>query len=97
MSADNGIYITEWNDGYRVAETTSIDDISYKHQTESEEEATVHQNDFKKRAFGSSPVFKTLEAAILYAHRLESEIIKNGWFLEYGVNVLEGNFGEFPK
>jgi hypothetical protein len=83
MSADNGIYIAEFSDGYRVCEATAIENLWYFPEGSSEEKQ--QWRDY----FGNSRVFLLKEDAILYGHKL-GEIILSSEFpiLEYGVNYI---------
>ena len=87
MSADNGIYIAKFPDGYRVAYAMAIENIDY-HRAGSKLRKTE-----LKRYFGNSPIFENQEEAEKYAfdlyHAMEEEEIKYGLFgyfvLEYGI------------
>lgn len=54
MSADNGVYILESNDGYRVAECAAIENIDYNKMYE-----VVY--------FGDSEVFENINLALAKA------------------------------
>jgi hypothetical protein len=59
MSADNGVYITKWNDGFRVAHAQAIENIDYFPKgSERWKQAQIGY-------FGKSPVFKEKSEAIL--------------------------------
>lgn len=84
MSADNGIYITKWNDGYRVAECAAIDNLDYID--------TKEGVDYILANFGNSEVFEDLDSAKEEAYELENKTD----VLEYGIVTLELNYGNFP-
>ena len=87
MSADNGIYIAKFPDGYRVCYAQAIENIDfYSPNTKSRKEEL-------KEYFGESPVFEKKEDAEKYAfemyHKMKEEEEKYGLFgyfiLEYGI------------
>ena len=78
MSADNGVYIAEFRDGFRVAYASSIENID-SYPVGSEERKKQLKN-----YFGNSAVFPSKDSAILEAHRIADEISNDGP-LEYGV------------
>jgi hypothetical protein len=90
MSADNGIYIARFPDGYRVAYAQAIENIDYYPPG-----TTSYKNELK-RYFGNSPVFEEREGAEKYAfeiyHEMEADEEKNGLFgyfvLEYGISYV---------
>jgi len=90
MSADNGIYLTQWDDGWRVAYAQAIDDIdSYR-------PGSPCWNWTNRKYFEKSPVFKTEDEAWKYAETMEEKYS----FLEYGVCgplPEEGSRGPFPR
>jgi len=92
MSADNGVYITQWNDGFRVAHAQAIENIDYYQVGSPEWEQS--QLDY----FGSSPLFANELDAIIYAHALEKKILSDDFcpILEYGVCIIPDNRGKFP-
>jgi len=75
MSADNGIYIAEFSDGFRVCHGQAIDNLSYYPSGSKEEK------DEWKRYFGNSKVFVTKDKAGLEASKLYDQY---GW-TEYGI------------
>lgn len=96
MSADNGIYVTQWDDGYRVAHVQAIENIDFVNDSISEIENKRYQDEYRKIAFGKSEVFKTEEEAFAHVRILYSQFRKRGWPVEYGIQFI-GHFGEFPK
>src|SRR5690606_33491504 len=92
MSADNGIYITQWNDGYRVVHAAAIENIDFFKIGSDQWKAT------QVGYFGRSPVYKTKQEAIVEAHRREKDILSDEYcpILEYGVCTIPGNRGDFP-
>jgi hypothetical protein len=87
MSADNGIYIAKFPDGYRVAYAQCIENIDYYPAGSKARKKEL------KRYFGKSPLLKEQKEAEKYAfkiyHEMEKDEIENGMFgyfvLEYGV------------
>jgi len=83
MSADNGIYIAKFPDGFRVAHAMAIENIDYYPKGSQERKDTLN------RYFGASKVFQTKEEAILEGHRMEEEIMNSDYpILEYGVSYI---------
>ena len=82
MSADNGIYIAEFPDGYRVAECGAIencdDDPAYP------DEVT---DAYRRLYFGESLVYSSEPEAFIAAGEIEPLI---GW-TEYGICSVEYN------
>lgn len=86
MSADNGIYIAKFLDGYKVIEAQSIDNLTFYPEGSKE-----NINTWKEYFEDQAVTFKTLDEAIKYAVEMEDEMMKMGCFLEYGiVNLGEG-------
>jgi hypothetical protein len=81
MSADNGIYIHKFSNGWRVAEAGAIENIFWDEKKQ-ELGSTYNQKELK-RYFGSSPLFKTEQAALNYAWKLSKEIAT-----EYGIQEV---------
>lgn len=78
MSADNGIYIAEFPDGFRVVHTQAIDNLHF-HEADSKE---WHQT--IEDYYGEAGVF-TKEKAYGEALRLEKKAIDEMGFTEYGI------------
>ncbi|GAG43558.1 unnamed protein product [marine sediment metagenome] len=71
MSADNGIYIFQTKDGYRVAHCQAIENISWQPNRKGLNTETVEYY------FGKCKVFKTRVQALEEADRLYEEIMKS--------------------
>jgi hypothetical protein len=84
MSADNGIYIAQFPDGYRVCHGQAIENIDYF------PEGAAERKDVLKDYFGQSPIFDTLSKAQEYAQQLEDEY---EW-TEYGICFM-GKYESF--
>jgi hypothetical protein len=84
MSADNGIYIAKFPDGFRVIHAQAIENIVYHPLRTKQWKKTM------KEYFGKAPLFATKDEAVLYAHKMEEEILADGCcpILEYGVSYL---------
>ena len=84
MSADNGIYIGKFPDGYRVVHAQAIEDIDYFPQGSKEELEII------KNKFGYSQVYPTKNEAVMKAHEMELEILSDDFcpILEYGVSFI---------
>ena len=78
MSADNGIYIAKFPDGYRVCYGAAIENVTY-YPVGSEERKYQQKNYFEH-----SPIYPTEQEAVLAAHALSKEYE----YLEYGISFL---------
>lgn len=87
MSADNGIYIAKFPDGYRVCYGMAIENIDYYPEGSKERKKEL------KEHFGKSKLFKKEEDAWIEAHKMEKK-----WndYLEYGVCNI-GEYESFEK
>ena len=74
MSADNGIYIHKFRDGWRVVHTQAIDNI-YWHRGDKKYNYRI-----LKEVFNKSPLFKKKGTAVAHAFVLASDTMT-----EYGV------------
>jgi hypothetical protein len=89
MSADNGIYIAHFPDGYRVTDVVScIDNIWY------DDPGTKERKMELRKYFGDSPVFETRNKASEYAWEIYDRWHKDendsgmGCPIEYGISQL---------
>jgi len=90
MSADNGIYIAKFTDGYRVTHAQAIDNCFYG--GDCSEEAKAFQYEY----FKDSKVYIVREEAWGRARELSDEILTSEWpVLEYGVNEISFDH-DFP-
>lgn len=80
MSADNGVYICRFKDGYRVIEASAIDNLNYFEPGSKKEKLEW------KRYWANAPLYDNENDAILAANRLA----KSTPILEYGVVMLRG-------
>ena len=76
MSADNGVYIAKFPEGYRVAYTMCIDNVDYY-----PEGSKQRRNELKK-VFDRTPIFQARESAWLEAVRIYEEFDD---YIEYGI------------
>ena len=93
MSADNGIYIAKFQDGYRVIEAQAIDncllDDSYPIEI---------RDAYRALYFGDCVVFDNLGTARAHASDIELDmLLYNFPILEYGVSLLDLSDRPFPK
>ena len=83
MSADNGIYIVRFPDGYRVAHLQAIENIDFYPAGSAERRQQL------KEYFGASPVFSVIRLAYEYAFKLQAEWLSEpDALLEYGVQFI---------
>lgn len=98
MSADNGIYILEHKEGFRVTHAQCIENLNWWPVTVEgiqtwEERPEMNPKEIK-RYFGQSKLYKTLDDAFKKAE----ELSKEHWYTEYGICFVRGWEGkEFPK
>jgi len=90
MSADNGIYIARFPEGYRVIEAAAIENIDYY------PEGTLRRKIELKRYFGKAPLFLHRPDAFEYAYKLKEKVLNDPVFpvLEYGVCYI-GEYESF--
>ena len=81
MSADNGIYIHKFKDGYRVVHAQAIENIYWK------KGKNKYNYRILKDYFKESPIFKTKSEAIVYAFDLNKKI---DYETEYGICEVQG-------
>jgi hypothetical protein len=93
MSADNGIYILETTDGYRVAHLQAVNNVDYgvrRRATEAENDDIRIKN--ARMMWDKAPFFREKEMARQYAFKLE----ERHQLLEYGICWIKipRNFNE---
>jgi hypothetical protein len=81
MSADNGIYIIQHQDEYRVAEFSNVDDI---------DDLQIGKY-YQVLCFEGAPVFSSIDDATEYAYKLAKET-----YTEYGVCSISKKDYPFP-
>lgn len=94
MSADNGVYILETKDGYRVAHAQAIENIDYKCK-----EGEWNEDDIFY-IFGKSKAYKTAKGALNRAAEIYDNIVNDEFcpICEYGiVSIFKFKDKEFPK
>lgn len=85
MSADNGIYIVKFPEGFMIGHAQAIENIDWY----------LSNNDIDgykqwcEQVFGKNRIYYTKETAILKAYELASQYT----MLEYGVSYI----GEYPS
>ncbi len=83
MSADNGIYIHKFKEGYKVCHAQAIENI-YWNRGNKKYNYKVLRDYFK-----DSPIFKIEEEALVYGAKLYKEIMESDFpVLEYGINIV---------
>lgn len=83
MSADNGIYIAQFQDGYRVAHAQAIENIDYYSEGDPERIKVI------KQYFGKSEVYDTIDKAIDRANEIHQEVMEGPYpVVEYGIGLL---------
>lgn len=94
MSADNGVYILQTKDGFRVAEAAAIENIDWNC------EDGEWNEDYIIDIFGRSEVYKTNEEASKRAFDIYDDIMKDEFcpICEYGIcPIFKFKDKEFPK
>jgi len=92
MSADNGIYILQSKDGFRVIYAQAIENIY-------EAERHKFNSKYLKEYFGDSKLFDSRDEAWEEARLIYSELTNQGQtYLEYGISIIPGHEDQdFPK
>ena len=90
MSADNGIYIVKFPEGYRVTEAQAIENIDLHRK------GTKSRKRMLKSYFGNSEVYKKHEQTVRRAEELYNEILNDDFYgiCEYGICDL-GEYESF--
>lgn len=86
MSADNGIYIAQFPDGFRVIHAQAIENL-YEY-----EEGSNDWEEMIDDYYGRSDIYTSIESARVKAF----EMAKDCYVLEYGIQEL-GYFNYIPK
>ncbi len=79
MSADNGIYVHEFADGWRVCHAQCIENIYWE-----ADQSGYNQTELAEY-FEKSSLYKTKDDAIKAAVDLAEE---HDWMLEYGISIV---------
>jgi len=96
MSADNGIYILQTKDGFRVIEAQAIENLWYWGWEDGPGSGLNPR--YLKKYFGKAERFCTEEEAWKEASRLFKEIMDGDFpILEYGITPIFEPEVEFPK
>jgi hypothetical protein len=82
MSADNGIYLHHFENGWRVVHGQCIENICYKPDKDGYNQKEL------KRYFAESPLLKTEDEAWKYARKLYKEVLDDFGHTEYGIQVV---------
>lgn len=93
MSADNGVYILQTKDGYRVAHAQAIENISYGcKKGEWNEECVI-------AIFGRSQVHRDDISALVEAKRIYDNVVSDEIcpICEYGICPINFKHKEFPE
>jgi hypothetical protein len=90
MSADNGIYIAKFPDGYRVSYASTIENIDYY------PEGSKNRKMVLKEYFGDSKVYETEIDALAEAREIEKGLLEDEdfYYIEYGICFL-GEYESF--
>ena len=90
MSADNGVYIAKFPDGFRVTHAQAIENVDYY------KPGTLQRKIELRRYFGKSEVYQTRDDAAKKGWSIADEVTKDGSPLEYGISFI-GEFEEFQS
>jgi hypothetical protein len=89
LSADNGIYIVKFPDGFRVTHAQAIDNIDYYPKGSAQCKSTL------KDYFGKSKVYVTRDDAMVQAVKLYDNLMNDDiGICEYGICYL-GEYESF--
>ena len=83
MSADNGIYIHKFRNGWKVCHAQAIENIT------NEADKSGYNKKILYEYFKDSPIFKTQAKALKYAAKLYDEIMNSDCpIIEYGISFV---------
>lgn len=94
MSADNGIYILQSQDGFRVMHAQAIENMEWLRYEPSKTGYIRAITDEEKKTackeyWEKAPFFATKEEALKHAFEIEQEIMDSEFpVLEYGVSII---------
>ena len=102
MSADNGIYILQSKDGFRVIHAQCIENLWWWEKENTNPKQWERRNELNPKElinyFGNSKVFRTEKEVFKEAKKLYKEIEYNYYIVEYGICFVRGwEDKEFPK
>jgi hypothetical protein len=80
--ANSGIYITQWSDGFRLAQVSAVEKLNALPRG-SEAESQEY-----RKIFRNSPTVNTKDEAILQAHKDAEKLALDGIILDRGVTFL---------
>lgn len=83
MSADDGIYLHKFKNGWRVTHAQAIENISWRPGKDGYNHKALNET------FADSPLFKTEAEAQKYAFKLYDKAVKEfGYCPEYGISKV---------
>lgn len=100
MSADDGIYILQSKDGYRIIHAQAIENLYWWNIDGKKEHYFAGKLNPKILLdyFGDCEVFKIKEEAYKEADRLYNRYVEDFGYVEYGINFIYGwEDKEFPE
>ena len=108
MSSDNGVYILETKDGFRVVHAQAIDNLYWwnfgKIMTKyGMQDKWIKKNEINPEMlieyFGDCKVFRSREEAEQEAYKIYEEIINDDFYpiCEYGIVSIDCSNINFPK
>lgn len=92
MSADNGVYILQSLDGFRVIHAQAIENLYWWEIEDCGKMVDRLNPQELKRYFGKCKVFSTKEEADKEAQKIYDEIMKDDFcpIVEYGISYIKG-------
>lgn len=98
MSSDNGVYVLQSKDGFRVTHAQAIDNLYWWNTDDPNTDKWEKRDEINPEMlieyFGDCKVFKTEGEAVEKAFEMYNEIC----YVEYGVSFIRGwEDKEFPK
>jgi len=90
MSADNGVYVLQTSDGFRVAHAQAIENIFEYNPPNFSENLDP---EMAREYFKGSSVYSSYEAAMEHAVK----VLRRVPVCEYGVQFIDCHKQEFPK
>lgn len=77
MSADNGIYVCKFPEGYRVIYMHAVDNLTYG--------SIEEQDEFRKEVFKNVPLIEDEDEA----WRIARKMAEDRYYLEYGISQID--------
>jgi hypothetical protein len=82
MSADNGVYIHKFRNGWRVVHSQCVENIYWNPGKDG------YNHKELRKYFAGSPLFSKEEYALAYATKLYKDVVGEFGYVEYGIKIV---------